>query len=491
FCYRRLTIRGHDGSLHPFAVQYPSARHSRREERMLQLFRILNSVIEHHKESRKRNLSFHLPLIIPFAPQVRIVQDDPSYCSLQDIYEDHCDDIKISKDEPIIYFINKMKSNISHTITRKDVINLKIEIARNIQSKYIPNDFIAKTIKSHEELWSFKKHFTSQMASVSFMTYLICVGQRHPHKFLISRNTGNIWSSELIPSFAQGAPMFQNQEPVPFRFTRSIQQFMTPIGIEGIFSSAMLAIGRCLTEPEFDLGQYLSIFIRDELITWHYISQKHPNDQLLRQKVLETVDQVVNKAKMIGNIDSNCDKNGNRSMYSSISDLIAMASNPQNLANMEKVLETVDQVVNKAKMIGNIDSNCDKNGNRSMYSSISDLIAMASNPQNLANMESNLEIVSTNECHKNLLEDQVQPFLDIVKEMYANMEKAVRDAFDTPGTAVATPSASTPVQSSMPIPPSPRPSSPVSDVTTNESTPNKVLADSLHSFKSIYLIYYS
>ncbi|CAJ0748259.1 19514_t:CDS:2, partial [Entrophospora sp. SA101] len=139
--------------------------------------------------------------------------------------------------------------------------------------------------------------------------------------------------------FAQGAPMFQNQEPVPFRFTRSIQQFMTPIGIEGIFSSAMLAIGRCLTEPEFDLGQYLSIFIRDELITWHYISQKHPNDQLLRQKVLETVDQVVNKAKMIGNIDSNCDKNGNRSMYSSISDLIAMASNPQNLANMEAYLK--------------------------------------------------------------------------------------------------------------------------------------------------------
>lgn len=39
------------------------------------------------------------------------------------------------------------------------------------------------------------------------------------------------------------------------------------------------------------------------------------------------------------------------------------------------------------------------------------------------------------------------------------------------------------MQSSIPIPPSPRPSSPVSDVTTNESTPNKILADSLHSFK--------
>ncbi|CAJ0750187.1 24092_t:CDS:2 [Entrophospora sp. SA101] len=100
----------------------------------------------------------------------------------------------------------------------------------------------------------------------------------------------------------------------------------------------MLAIGRCLTEPEFDLGQYLSIFIRDELITWHYISQKHTNEHLLRQKILETVDQIVNKAKMIGNVDNNNhdkQQNGNKSIYSPITNLIAMASNPQYLANME------------------------------------------------------------------------------------------------------------------------------------------------------------
>jgi len=92
-------------------------------------------------------------------------------------------------------------------------------------------------------------------------------------------------------------------------------------------------------------------------------------------------------------------------------------------------------------------------------------------------------IIDLHRGYKPLLEDQVQPFLDIVKLMYENMEQTVRDAFDTPGTAAATPSASTPVQSSAPIPPSPRPSSPVPDVTTHEPTPNKVLADSLHSFK--------
>ena len=77
-CYRRITIRGHDDSLHPFAIQYPAARHCRREERIIQLFRILSGVLSRRKESRKRGLTFNLPAAVPLAPHIRIVQDDPS-----------------------------------------------------------------------------------------------------------------------------------------------------------------------------------------------------------------------------------------------------------------------------------------------------------------------------------------------------------------------------------------------------------------------------
>ena len=101
-CHRRLTIRGHDGSIHPFAVQHPAARHCRREERILQLFRLFNGVLGKRKESRRRNLYFHLPLMVPIAPHLRLVQDDPSYISLQGVYEDHCRKTGTSKDEPLI-----------------------------------------------------------------------------------------------------------------------------------------------------------------------------------------------------------------------------------------------------------------------------------------------------------------------------------------------------------------------------------------------------
>ena len=120
FSHRRLRIRGHDGSVHPFAIQHPAARHCRREERTLQLFRIFNGVLAKRKESRRRNLSFFLPLMVPLAPSIRLVQEDAEYISLQGVYEDHCRRHGLNKDEPVLFTMEKlramaeMRNNVSH-----------------------------------------------------------------------------------------------------------------------------------------------------------------------------------------------------------------------------------------------------------------------------------------------------------------------------------------------------------------------------------------
>jgi transformation/transcription domain-associated protein len=41
-CFRRITMIGSNGSPYTFNVQMPAARHCRREERLTQLFRIMN-----------------------------------------------------------------------------------------------------------------------------------------------------------------------------------------------------------------------------------------------------------------------------------------------------------------------------------------------------------------------------------------------------------------------------------------------------------------
>ena len=43
---------------------------------------------------------------------------------------------------------------------------------------------------------------------------------------------------------------------------------MGPLATEGIFTAALMAIARCLTEPEGELDAQLAIFVRDEMAFW-------------------------------------------------------------------------------------------------------------------------------------------------------------------------------------------------------------------------------
>jgi transformation/transcription domain-associated protein len=132
------------------------------------------------------------------------------------------------------------------------------------------------------ELWRMRKQFALQTASSSFMTYVLCLSSRHPPRFHISRATGQIAMTELLPGMRfsepsiQGTttnlqhpavsgqnPQFATSDVVPFRFTPNMQNFLGPIFTEGILTSGIMAIGRCLTEPEvseFFISQELTFF---------------------------------------------------------------------------------------------------------------------------------------------------------------------------------------------------------------------------------------
>ncbi|KAM3082938.1 transcription-associated protein 1 [Clarireedia jacksonii] len=326
-CHRRIKIRGHDGSLHPFAIQHPAARHCRREERILQLFRHFNGSLSKRKESRRRNLNFHLPLMIPLAPHIRMVQDDATYVSLQSIYDDHCRRNGMLKDEPV----SKAPDPSMHSATAR------LETYAAIQEKYVPHDlalkYCTKTYPSFAEFWLFRRQFSYQYAALTFMTYILHMHNRYPHKINISRASGNVWGSELMPCMAAGKALFHNPEPVPFRLTPNLQTLMGPLATEGIYSCAIMAIARCLTEPEFELEQQLSLFVRDEMIFWFTSSHRTNNqleDHTLRQTVQGNSEMIVKRALSLAQSPA-----GALPANQTVIDLIAKAVNPMNLAQCD------------------------------------------------------------------------------------------------------------------------------------------------------------
>ena len=353
-CHRRLKIRGHDGSIHPFAIQHPAARHCRREERILQLFRHFNGTLNKRKESRRRNLHFHLPLMIPLAPHIRMVQDDSSYITLQGIFDEHCRKSGMSKDDPIVFTMEKLKALMDNKVRRCDYLHLeyftnsliqrnpdqtasaRLETFTAVQEKYVPHtivlEYFTKTYPSYSEFWLFRRQFSYQFAALTFMTYILHMNNRYPHKLSIARASGNVWGSEMMSSMAQGKAVFNNPEPVPFRLTPNLQTLMGPLATEGIYGCAIMAIARCLTEPEFELEQQLSLFVRDEMIFWFTSSHKtaHMEEGQLRASVQTNSDIIVKRTLSLAQAPL-----GSLPANQTVIDLIAKAVNPMYLAQCD------------------------------------------------------------------------------------------------------------------------------------------------------------
>ncbi|KJX98434.1 transformation/transcription domain-associated protein [Zymoseptoria brevis] len=366
-CHRRLKIRGHDGSVHPFAIQHPAPRHSRREERILQLFRIFNSTLSKKKESRRRNLQFHLPVMVPLSPSIRMIQDDASYVTLQAVYEDYCRRNELDKDEPIMFTMEKMRN--SSPMKQDQWLNMRIESLNYVQDRYVPKDLVrnyfAATYPSYDSFWLFRRQFSYQLAALTYITFTMYMTVRYPNKMHIAKGTGNIWGSELLPFMLANRPSFHQPEPVPFRLTPNLQVLMGPIHTEGIFTCALMAIARCLTSDSTvsttppaaaagvngagpstavaaphdsahsnsELEHHLSIFIRDEIQFWYTNSHRGQKEVDMRDHVQRNADAIVNKAVVLAKEPTG----NNLPACQSALDLIAKATNPEKLSQTDLI----------------------------------------------------------------------------------------------------------------------------------------------------------
>ena len=319
-CHRRLTIRGHDGSLHPFAVQHPTGGKVRREERIVQLFRIFNQTLFKRKEARRRNLYFHLPIFVPIAPHIRLVQDDASYVTLQTIYEDFLRKATpaMSRDDPMLFLLEKSRAvaeqQKSTPRTADQLTIMKTEIFNTIQERWVPNtialDYFKTIYTSYADFWLFRRQFAYQYAATTFMTYVMHMSGRYPIKISISKDTGDIWSSDLLPNLNSAKAYFYNPEAVPFRLSPNIQTLIGPLALEGIFTASLMAIARCLAEQDggVEMSNWLSIFVKDEVMNWsagRQSGEQKMEGNHLRELVQQNSEFIVRKAMSLAKTQGN------------------------------------------------------------------------------------------------------------------------------------------------------------------------------------------
>ncbi|KAI9995811.1 hypothetical protein PInf_012879 [Phytophthora infestans] len=243
FTQRRVAMGGSDGRTYYFLVQYAMTHITRTDERMMQMYLLLNRLLLRHKETKKRNTVFHVPKVIPLTPRVRLLEDNRDFITLGEIYELDCQIENKDPDLPVELYRERVSEayaavgagNDSSKQEEERVAQAKARAFHEICSEHVPETLLAKYvhgISEHSDAYfQFRSEFTKHLALSSFLSYALFVGDRAPHRVLFSRRTGRVVSTELRPGYASSG-ILEAATTMPFRLTRNLHSFMTRAGVQ-------------------------------------------------------------------------------------------------------------------------------------------------------------------------------------------------------------------------------------------------------------------
>ncbi|KAL0051806.1 hypothetical protein WJX82_002492 [Trebouxia sp. C0006] len=338
--YRRLGFIGTDGRTRHFIVQTGQHWHGSTgsaEERMMQLLRLINGLLEKHPESRSRKLAAHAPIIVPVYSQIRLVEEDTSYCTYGEAYEVNCARYGRQPDQPIVQFKKRICDERGQLIIDPKG-ELRQQAYRDIETSIVTENvfsqYMYKTLPTCSHLWNFKKQFCSQLALSGLLSHVMLIGGRIPAKICFARNSGKTFQIDFYPSYDQSG-VLERSEPVPFRLTRNLQTFFTPFGVEGVFITAMAVAAQASIAHHSGIAHILSMFFRDDVMAWNKrVQGKAPNTHPLKPAQLKPLVQR-NVKDCVDRLQLVAPSLASDGVQKGAVSLVEAALNPRNLCRMD------------------------------------------------------------------------------------------------------------------------------------------------------------
>lgn len=341
FSARRLYIRGNNGKIYPYLVVNDACMtESRREERILQLLRLLNLYLEKRKESCKRHLLFSVPRVVAVSPQMRLIEDNPSFISLREILTERCDKKQVESDAPIALYYERLASvqsrgcQVTHQVL-KDILR---EVQHTLVPEILLKEWAQYTYQDPSDYWTFRKQLSIQLALSGFAEFTLHLTRLGPEMLQIAQDSGRLTVSYSRFEVDDFKGELDANRPVPFRLTPNIAEFVTPVGVNGVMSAAIVSAARCLAEPHFSVQSVLRAVLRDEMIAWHKKKQDETHSLPLSNPPTDMESELL-IALVNGAVTAIMTRLQNLAQYeggeTKVTTLIAAATSPDNLCRMD------------------------------------------------------------------------------------------------------------------------------------------------------------
>ncbi|XP_056160918.1 serine/threonine-protein kinase TOR isoform X1 [Syzygium oleosum] len=265
---RKLTIHGSDGEEYTFLLK--GHEDLRQDERVMQLFGLVNTLLENNRKTAEKDWSIQRYDVIPLSPNSGLIGWVPNCDTLHQLIREYRDARKIT--------LNQEHKHMLSFAPDYDHLPLiaKVEVFEYALQNTEGND-LARVLwlKSRtSEVWLERRtNYTRSLAVMSMVGYLLGLGDRHPSNLMLHRYSGKILHIDFGDCFEASMHREKFPEKVPFRLTRMLVKAMEVSGIEGNFRSTCENVMQVLRTNRDSVMAMMEAFVHDPLINWRLFPQ--------------------------------------------------------------------------------------------------------------------------------------------------------------------------------------------------------------------------
>lgn len=263
---RKLCIRGSNGKDYMFLLK--GHEDLRQDERVMQLFGLVNTLLQHEPDTFRRNLTIQRYAVIPLSTNSGLIGWVPHCDTLHTLIRDYREKrrkmLNLEHREML-----KMAPDYDHLTLLQ-----KVEVFEYALKQTKGND-LAKLLwlkSPSSEVWFDRRtNYTRSLAVMSMVGYILGLGDRHPSNLMLDRLSGKILHIDFGDCFEVAMTREKFPEKIPFRLTRMLINAMEVTGIEGTYRRTCESVMHVLRRNKDSLMAVLEAFVYDPLLNWRLL----------------------------------------------------------------------------------------------------------------------------------------------------------------------------------------------------------------------------
>ncbi|KPI85294.1 phosphatidylinositol 3-kinase (tor2) putative (TOR2) [Leptomonas seymouri] len=147
------------------------------------------------------------------------------------------------------------------------------------------------------EVWLDRRRmYTTSLANMSIVGYILGLGDRHPNNIMLQRTSGLVVHIDFGDCFEVAMTRDKFPEKVPFRLTRMLRDALDVSGVDGAYRACAETAMCVLRDGRHSVLALLEAFIQDPLISWRLINR--PGQEPESSNDHKTIEEQVNIVNM-------------------------------------------------------------------------------------------------------------------------------------------------------------------------------------------------